>query len=56
VPQGDVRFPSETWGMKLGRNVDSIRIKGVYSEHRVKLEKLENDLVHEKKTFFFFVQ
>jgi hypothetical protein len=40
VPQGDVRFPAETWGMKLGRNVDSIRNSGTYSEHRAKLEEL----------------
>jgi hypothetical protein len=40
VPQGDVRFPAETWGMKLGRNFDHIRNSGAYSEHRVKLEEL----------------
>jgi Fe2+ transport system protein FeoA len=40
VPEGDVRFPVETWGMKLGGNVKNIRNQGAYSEHRVKLEEL----------------
>ncbi len=37
IPEGDVRFPVETWGMKLGFNVNNIRHRGDYSEHRVKL-------------------
>ncbi len=40
VPQGDVNYPPETWGMKLGSNVKTIRHDGAYSEHRVKLEEL----------------
>ena len=40
VPQVDANYPPETWGMKLGSNVNSIRNGGVYSEHRIKLEKL----------------
>jgi hypothetical protein len=40
VPQDDVNYPPETWGMKLGGNVSKIRFDGVYSEHRVKLEEL----------------
>jgi hypothetical protein len=40
VPEGDVRFPVETWGMKLGGFVNSIRNRGAYSEHKVKLEEL----------------
>jgi hypothetical protein len=40
VSHDDVRFPAETWGMKLGINVDSIRNKGAYSEKIVKLEEL----------------
>jgi hypothetical protein len=40
VPQDDVNYPPETWGMKLGSNVNSIRNNGAYSEHRVKLEEL----------------
>jgi Fe2+ transport system protein FeoA len=40
VPQGDVRYPPDTWGMKLGRNVDNIRFSGTYSEHRAKLLEL----------------
>jgi Fe2+ transport system protein FeoA len=40
VPQDDVRFPADTWGMKLGHNVKNIRARGDYSEHRAKLEEL----------------
>jgi hypothetical protein len=40
VFEGDVRFPVETWGIKLGRNVYHIRSRGDYSEHRAKLEEL----------------
>jgi hypothetical protein len=40
VPQDDVNYPSEAWGMKLGGNVSTIRSKGAYSEHKVKLEEL----------------
>jgi hypothetical protein len=40
VPQDDVSYPPETWGMKLGVNVSNIRYGGDYSEHRVKLEDL----------------
>ncbi len=40
IPEGDVRFPVETWGMKLGFNVNNIRHRDDYSEHRVKLEEL----------------
>jgi hypothetical protein len=40
VPQDDVNYPPETWGMRLGSNVNSIRNNGIYSEHRVKLEEL----------------
>jgi hypothetical protein len=40
VPQDDVNYPPETWGIKLGRNVSNIRNKGVFSEHRIKLEEL----------------
>jgi hypothetical protein len=40
VPQGDVRFPSETWGMKLGFNVQNIRNRSDYFEHRIKLDEL----------------
>jgi hypothetical protein len=40
VPRSDVRFPPDAWGMKLGLNVSGIRNKGVYSEHRAKLEEL----------------
>jgi hypothetical protein len=40
VPQDDVNYPPETWGMKLGGNVMNIRNRGDYSEHRVKLEEL----------------
>jgi hypothetical protein len=40
VPQDDVNYPSEAWGMKLGGNVSTIRSKGAYSEHRAKLEEL----------------
>jgi hypothetical protein len=40
VPQDDVNYPSETWGMKLGVNVSNIRNKDYYFEHRVKLEEL----------------
>jgi Fe2+ transport system protein FeoA len=40
VPQGDVNYPVETWGMKLGINVNSIRNQGTYSDHRAKLEEL----------------
>jgi hypothetical protein len=40
VPQDDVNYPPETWGMKLGGNVKNIRQRGDYSEHRVKLEEL----------------
>jgi hypothetical protein len=47
VPEGDVRFPSDTWGMKLGINVKSIRNRSDYSEHRVKLEEL--GFVYKKK-------
>jgi hypothetical protein len=40
VPQDDVNYPPETWGMKLGSNVNTIRNRGDYSEHRAKLEEL----------------
>jgi hypothetical protein len=40
VPQDDANYPPETWGMKLGRNVSTVRNNGTYSEHRVKLEEL----------------
>jgi hypothetical protein len=49
VPQGDVNYPPETWGMKLGVNVNSIRSKGAYSEHRVKLEELDFVFKNNKK-------
>ncbi len=40
VSEGDVRYPPETWGMKLGSNVMNIRYRGDYSKHRVKLDDL----------------
>jgi hypothetical protein len=40
VPQDDVSYPPETWGIKLDRNVSHIRNSGAYSEHKVKLEEL----------------
>jgi hypothetical protein len=40
VPQDDVNYPPETWGMKLGFNVTNIRNKGYYFEHRGKLKEL----------------
>ncbi len=40
VPRDDVNYPPATWGMKLGHNVMSIRNKGVFSEHKAKLEEL----------------
>ena len=32
--------PADTWGMKLGGNVNNVRNNGAYSEHRAKLEEL----------------
>jgi hypothetical protein len=40
VPEGDVCFPPETWGMKLGSRVSDIRNRGDYAEQRNKLEEL----------------
>ena len=51
VPQGDVRFPVETWGMKLGSVIDNIRYFGTFAEHRVKLEELGVNFVISKVRF-----
>jgi hypothetical protein len=40
MPQDDVSYPPETWGMKLGHNVNSIRNFNACSDHRIKLEEL----------------
>jgi hypothetical protein len=40
VPEGDVRFPPETWGMKLGFNVNNIRSRGDYLKYKERLTAL----------------
>jgi hypothetical protein len=40
VPEGDAHYPVDTWGMKLGSAVSSIRNYDTYSERRPKLEEL----------------
>jgi hypothetical protein len=40
VPHGDVNYPPDTWGMKLGTTVQSIRSGVAHKQHRVKLEEL----------------
>jgi hypothetical protein len=55
VPHGDVNYPPDTWGMKLGTNVMSIRIRGVYFEHRTKLEELGVKFEVEKKQHYDFL-
>jgi Fe2+ transport system protein FeoA len=55
VPQGDVRFPVETWGLKLGHNVHTIRYYGIYSEHRTKLEELGLNFEVDKNQHYDFL-
>jgi hypothetical protein len=55
VPEGDVRYPAETWGIKLGSNVDHIRNQGTYSDHRAKLEELGVNFEVEKINHYDFL-
>jgi hypothetical protein len=40
VPNGDVTYPIDTWGMNLGLNAKKLRMSGVHSEHKAKLDEL----------------
>jgi hypothetical protein len=46
VPLGDVRWPQELWGIKLGTIVNGIRIRDYYKSH--KSELLSMGFVYDK--------
>ncbi len=52
VPENDFAFPEHTWGVKLGFDLENIRIRGIFSEHRDRLEALGVDFYVKRKPGF----
>jgi hypothetical protein len=49
IPKHDDRWPSDLWGMRLGRHVDNIRNIKTYSEHRAELVEMGFDFEPQRK-------
>jgi hypothetical protein len=44
VPHGDMQWPQQTWGIKLGVVVSGIRTRGLHSMHHDELRAMGFDL------------